>query len=371
MIPTRIGRYEIEGELGRGAWTVVALGRDPVLARRVAIKVLRNDLHLDAETRSDVAARFKKEARAVAALSHPNIITLHDFGDDPEAGPFLVFECVGEPDDPRGVTLRDRLREPLAVSEIIRLSRSIGEGLTAAHEAGIVHRDLKPENVLLGRYGAKITDFGLARGAKSNTESDLPGTPAYTAPEVLAGAPATARADQFAFAAILHEMISGKRVFGGDDAAVTVRRILSGELQPLERHGISISALETARGILGKGLSSRPEDRFVSARALGDALAATLDGSFERSLTPVPDSLAGLPESLQADLRSGVSPASRFRTRRVQNIAIGAAILVFVALYFFGRKRDDRPGVVGTIASDIADRSRTAAPPAKPKPKLP
>jgi serine/threonine-protein kinase len=337
----------------------------------VAIKVLRNDLQLDPATQSELAVRFKKEARAVAALSHPNIVTLHDFGDDPEAGPFLVFECIGEPHDPRGVTLRDRLREPLPVSEIIRLSRSIGEGLTAAHEAGIVHRDLKPENVLLGRYGAKIADFGLARPEKSNPENDLAGTPAYSAPEVLAGAPATARSDQFAFAAILHEMISGKRAFGGDDAAVTVRRILSGERQPLERHGFSISALETARGILGKGLASRPEDRFVSARALGDALAATLDGSFERSLTPVPDSLAGLPESLQADLRSSVSPASRFRTRRVQDIAIGAAILVFVALYFFGRKRDDRGGIVETIASDIADRSRTAPPPTKPKQKLP
>jgi serine/threonine-protein kinase len=371
VIPTRIGRYEIDGELGRGGLTVVALARDPVLARRVAIKVLRNDLQLDPATQSELAVRFKKEARAVAALSHPNIVTLHDFGDDPEAGPFLVFECIGEPHDPRGVTLRDRLREPLPVSEIIRLSRSIGEGLTAAHEAGIVHRDLKPENVLLGRYGAKIADFGLARPEKSNPENDLAGTPAYSAPEVLAGAPATARSDQFAFAAILHEMISGKRAFGGDDAAVTVRRILSGERQPLERHGFSISALETARGILGKGLASRPEDRFVSARALGDALAATLDGSFERSLTPVPDSLAGLPESLQADLRSSVSPASRFRTRRVQDIAIGAAILVFVALYFFGRKRDDRGGIVETIASDIADRSRTAPPPTKPKQKLP
>ena len=371
MIPTRIGRYEIDGELGRGGLTVVALARDPVLARRVAIKVLRNDLQLDPATQSELAVRFKKEARAVAALSHPNIVTLHDFGDDPEAGPFLVFECIGEPHDPRGVTLRDRLREPLPISEIIRLSRSIGEGLTAAHEAGIVHRDLKPENVLLGRYGAKIADFGLARPEKSNPENDLAGTPAYSAPEVLAGAPATARSDQFAFAAILHEMISGKRAFGGDDAAVTVRRILSGERQPLERHAFSISALETARGILGKGLASRPEDRFVSARALGDALAATLDGSFERSLTPVPDSLAGLPESLQADLRSSVSPASRFRTRRVQNIAIGAAILVFVALYFFGRKRDERGGIVETIASDIADRSRTAPPPTKPKQKLP
>lgn len=372
MIPARIGRYEVERELGRGSLTVVALGRDPVLGRRVAIKVLRTDLNLPADSRGEIAARFKKEARAVAGLSHPNIVTIHDFGDDPEAGPFLVFECVGELDNSRGNTLRARLGEPIPLSEIIRLSRAIGEGLTAAHEGGIVHRDLKPENILLGRYGAKIADFGLARAASSTGEEDLPGTVAYTAPEVLAGSPASPRSDQFAFAAILHELLGGKRAFDGEDAAATARKILSGEIHPLERAGLSAGALETARGILGKALSARAEDRFVSARALGDALAATLDGSFERSLTPVPDSLAGVPESLQADLRSSISPASRFRTRRVQNIAIGAAILIFVALYFFGRKREDRPGVVEAVASEIADRAKSARPaPTKAKPKAP
>ena len=149
----RLGRYEILERLGAGGMAVVWRARDPRLGRTVAIKMIGRRI---ARTGQDLLARFEQEARATSALSHPNLITVHDVGDQ-DGHPFLVMELV------EGESLRERLGAPLPAGEIVRLGTQIADGLAAAHEAGVVHRDLKPENVLVDRRGTvRILDFGLA-----------------------------------------------------------------------------------------------------------------------------------------------------------------------------------------------------------------
>ena len=151
----------------------VWLARDTVLGRKVAIKVLRDDLALPPPARDELIVRMGHEARAAAAVSHPNIVTLHDMGEDEKVGLFLVFEYVttknedaepGSADADIVLSLRDRLkRGPLSFPEVAKLARELGSALSFAHEAGVIHRDVKPENILFSRTGFKIADFGIAR----------------------------------------------------------------------------------------------------------------------------------------------------------------------------------------------------------------
>src|SRR5262249_32517670 len=152
------GRYHILRLIGEGAMGRVLLAHDPVLDREVALKHLRGDLRIPREVRDGLIVRMRHEARAAARVTHPNLVTLHDMGEDPELGLYLVCEYV------EGPTLKDRLLEgPLNASQAARLSRELGEALTLAHRAGVVHRDIKPENIILSVTGGKIADFGIAR----------------------------------------------------------------------------------------------------------------------------------------------------------------------------------------------------------------
>src|SRR4051812_16153817 len=135
----------------------VLLAHDPVLGRDVAVKHLRGDLKIPREVRQGLLARMRHEARAAARVAHPNLVVLHDMGEDPAVGLYLVFEYV------EGPTLKQRLRgeAPLSPAETANLARELGDALTTAHEAGILHRDVKPENLMLARKGGKIADFGI------------------------------------------------------------------------------------------------------------------------------------------------------------------------------------------------------------------
>src|SRR5215472_15906922 len=192
-LPATVGRYEIVRLLGEGALGRVLLARDPVVGRQVAVKVLRDDLPLGEATRRRLGERMRSEARSVAGLSHPNIVALHDLGDDPEVGAYVVFEYVD------GQSLRERLlREPLPPAEVAKLARELGGALSHAHDAGLLHEAARPDNVLLAPTGAMLSDFGVGRLADEQLPENmtLP-SPAYTAPEVLAGHELSPAADQF------------------------------------------------------------------------------------------------------------------------------------------------------------------------------
>src|SRR5262245_58902835 len=163
-LPKSVGRYEVVRLLGEGAMGRVLLAHDPVLDRDVAVKHLRGDLKIPREVRQGLVKRMRHEARAAARVAHPNLVVLHDMGEDPTLGLYLVFEYV------EGPTLKQRLadadaspRGRLAPEEAARLARQVGAALTLAHDAGILHRDVKPENVILSKSGGKIADFGIAR----------------------------------------------------------------------------------------------------------------------------------------------------------------------------------------------------------------
>jgi eukaryotic-like serine/threonine-protein kinase len=229
---TRLGPYQIAGLLGAGGMGEVYRAHDPRLGRDVAVKVLPAVWVSDADRRE----RFEREARAVAALNHPNITAIHDVGTD--AGvPFIVSELL------EGATLRELMTPgaPWPVRKAVEVALSIAHGLAAVHARGIVHRDLKPENVFIGRDGVvKLLDFGLARiTLMSSSAADVPtleatgagtilGTPGYMAPEQVRGLPADHRTDIFACGVMLLEMLSGRRAFAAGSTADIMTAIHQG-----------------------------------------------------------------------------------------------------------------------------------------------
>lgn len=206
MTPTLLGsRYRLERTLGLGGMSVVHLAHDEVLDRRVAVKLFADRLGGDDELR----ARFLREGRFAAALSHPNVVAVFDTGEE-DGQPYIVLEYV------EGVTLAEEVhrRRTLPADEVAELGRQACAGLAHAHAAGLVHRDVKPHNLLLRSDGVlKVADFGIARGGAGHTLTQagtLLGTAAYIAPEVVRGERATAASDLYGLGAVLYELLTGR-----------------------------------------------------------------------------------------------------------------------------------------------------------------
>ncbi|MGA7613978.1 MAG: protein kinase [Thermoanaerobaculia bacterium] len=264
-----IASFEILGLLGDGGMGRVYRARDPRLGREVAVKLLHERFRNDVE----LLQRFESEARSASALSHPNIVTIHEIGDLDDEGPFIVMELV------KGRSLREiLLTSEIAPKEALRIAEAIADGLAAAHEKGIVHRDLKPENVMITPDGrVKILDFGLAKLAESGfSDQDetlsrsphhtLPGsiigTPAYMSPEQASGASADYRSDQFSLGAILYEMLAGWPAFRRATGVETMTAIIREEPEPLQEVNPSLSA-DVVR-IVERCLSKSPQERYAS-----------------------------------------------------------------------------------------------------------
>ena len=260
---TRIGRYVIDQPLGGGGMSVVYAAHDPELQRRVAIKLLRPD-------RGD-GERLIREARALARLSHPNVVTVFDAGAD-RGRRFLAIELVD------GGTLNAWLGQARRTTgEIIACLLGAARGLAAAHAAGVVHGDVKPDNLLVGRDGrVRVTDFGLARLDTATSQGrTIAGTPAYMAPEQMLGGEADARSDQWALCATLYEALAGVRPFAGDLAARRAA-ITSGQLAP-PAQGRDLPGW--VRAIATRGLAADPAARWPAMAAVVGALAAGAPGN--------------------------------------------------------------------------------------------
>jgi eukaryotic-like serine/threonine-protein kinase len=318
---SRLGPYEILSPLGAGGMGEVYRARDTKLDREVAIKVLPEKLAAD----SDSLARFEREAKAVAALSHPNILGIYDLGRH-ENVTYAAMELL------RGETLRERLDEgAIPQRKALEYGLQIAHGLAAAHEKGIVHRDLKPENVFVTPEGRlKILDFGLAKvSAAQSDETRSPtvaatepgtvmGTVGYMSPEQVRGKAADHRSDIFSLGAILYEMLSGDRAFRGESAAETMAAIAQKDPPQLaESAGRFPPSIER---ILRHCLEKRPEERFDTAHDLAFALetamgtpsaasqGAPATAAKRRSLTPILGVLA-----LLATLSAAFLAAARMR----------------------------------------------------------
>jgi serine/threonine protein kinase/tetratricopeptide (TPR) repeat protein len=240
----RLGPYEILSTIGAGGMGEVYRARDARLGRTVAIKVLPPHIAHDPDAR----ARFEREARAIAALNHPHICTLHDVGQQ-DSVDFLVMEYL------EGVPLRG----PIPVDETLKLAAQIASALASAHRHGILHRDLKPSNVMLTRVGAKLLDFSLAKSMDADvTLTDagaILGTVAYMSPEQAGGKPLDFRSDIFSFGAVLYEMLSGERAFKGSTIGEVLSAVMRDDPAPLR----SASSLNP---IVRKCLEKHPADRF-------------------------------------------------------------------------------------------------------------
>jgi eukaryotic-like serine/threonine-protein kinase len=256
----RLGPYEVLALIGAGGMGEVYKARDTRLDRIVAIKVSQ-------ERFSD---RFEHEARAVAALNHPHICTLHDVGPN-----YLVMEYVeGAP-----------LKGPLPLEKAVEYAGQILDALDAAHQKGIIHRDLKPSNILITKQGIKLLDFGLAKQAAPLKEMDptraltdqgqIVGTLRYISPEQLQGKEADARSDLFAFGCVLYEMLSGKRAFDGSSDASVIAAILEHEPAPLTSN--QNNAGRPLDRVVKRSMAKDPDQRFQTARDLKAALSWVLD----------------------------------------------------------------------------------------------
>jgi len=268
--PAQIGRYKVLEELGRGAMGVVYRARDPALDRIVALKTIV--LSDDADGRKDYQKRLALEARAAGKLTHPNIVTTFDFGEEGDLA-YIAMELL------EGVELRERLKQgPLPAADAVDIAVQVADGLGFAHERGIVHRDIKPGNImLLERGDVKIMDFGIARmrseDFKTSTGMVL-GTPRFMSPEQIAGMPVDHRSDIFSLGVVLHEMLTGAMLFAGEGTPQIAHNVSNVEHAPPSRHNPDATSMLDF--VVARALKKDPAVRYQDAYELAADLRTCL-----------------------------------------------------------------------------------------------
>ncbi|MCB8966547.1 MAG: serine/threonine-protein kinase [Chloroflexota bacterium] len=264
-IPQKIGRYLLEKEIGRGGMGAVYLGYDPRVERNVAVKILPREFLHDPMFQ----ARFEREAKTIAALDHPAVVPIHDYGRE-EGQPYLVMRYMS------GGTLTDRLRvSSLSMTEILQVLKRIGPALDEAHKLGIFHRDIKPSNILFDKYGhAYLSDFGMVRLDKSTSELTgshaAVGTPGYMSPEQIRGVEVDSRSDIYGLGILLFEMMVGKRPYTADTPAMIIVKQMT---DPIPRiRDINPNFPREYDIIIRRLMSRKPADRPRTAAETIDLL---------------------------------------------------------------------------------------------------
>lgn len=266
--PRQLGRYEIVRELGHGAMGVVYEGRDPNINRRVAIKTARRDLLEDRTHADELMERFLQEPKAAGGLNHPNIVTIFD-ADEVDGTAYIAMEYL------EGGSLTDYLhgRLPLKPEDAVEIAATICNALDAAHRRRIYHRDVKPDNVMLAEDGTlKLTDFGIARveGSDITKHGSLVGTPYYMSPEQFTSQHVDGRADLFAVAVMLYEMVTGEKPFRGNSFHAVSRSVTQEEpVKPSELNFVVPDALER---VILKALQKKRDKRYKNGHAMALAL---------------------------------------------------------------------------------------------------
>jgi serine/threonine-protein kinase len=284
----RIGRYEIVEKLGRGAMGVIYHAYDPMLDRDVALKVMAPQIADD----PDQKARFEREARAVARIVHPNVLTVFDLGYHHDGSPYIAMELL------KGKDLLKTLRQdpPLPLERKVSVILQALEGLAQAHQAGIVHRDIKPANIFLTVDGTvKIMDFGVARFTKAQITGtgSIMGTADYMSPEQVQGAKVDGRSDLWSTGCMLYELLSGHRPFSGDSLMTVFYKITHDDpdVLPLPEGRVH----ELLRGVVRKALAKDADQRFQTAAEFSAALRECLSESLTVTVAAAPAAPAGAP----------------------------------------------------------------------------
>jgi TPR repeat protein/tRNA A-37 threonylcarbamoyl transferase component Bud32 len=282
----KLGRYLLRREIGRGAMGIVYEAYDEVLERVIALKTINAGM-IDADERAATLERFSREAKAAARITHPNIVTIFDFGVVGDTA-YIAMEMIEAP------SLKQKLREMgrVELRDADRIVTQLLDALGAAHRGRIVHRDIKPSNIMVLQGGQiKVADFGIARIEASSTLTQTGtalGTPSYMAPEQLRGLPVDGRADLFSAGVVLYEMLSGHRPFEGD-TTVAMYKVLHETPQPLSALDLGITPNVDA--VVARALEKEASARFASAEAFADAWRRALAGA-ETASRPVPPVVA-------------------------------------------------------------------------------
>jgi serine/threonine-protein kinase len=330
MVGETIGsRYELEELVGTGGMSSVFRAHDRMLERNVALKVLHDHFSDDDE----YVGRFRSEARAVAQLSHPHIVTVIDRGED-EGRQYIVFEYVD------GQNLKELVRRsgPMPVRRALELAIAIAEGLAFAHAQGLVHRDVKPQNVLLSDEGeVKVTDFGIARSLEMDGGVTLTGTvlgtSTYISPEQAGGKGVTAATDVYSLGVVLWELLAGEVPFPGDNFVTVALRHINEP--PPDLLAVRPDVPPRLAAAIDRALAKRPEDRFRSMEAFEQELRRCL-GELDGEQTAVVPSQAMPPAPPPPLPYVHQAPARRTRSGRGRRIALVAAGLLAIAAIVVG-----------------------------------
>lgn len=269
--PNQLGKYKISSIIGRGAMGIVYKAHDSLIDRTVALKAIKQDC-LDSEDAEQILLRFKTEAQAAGRLSHPNIVTVYEYGEENNTA-FIAMEYM------EGRNLKEAIanNERFPLEAVVDIIKGILDGLAYAHEKGVIHRDIKPDNIILLKDGRiKITDFGIAKIESSNLtqHGDLLGTPAYMSPEQCTGSPVDNRSDIFSTGAILYHLLTGEKPFPGDNMTTIMHRVVNDT--PIIPSELNLSIDPDLDQCVCKSLAKKPGQRFQDAEEFSTALTESL-----------------------------------------------------------------------------------------------
>jgi eukaryotic-like serine/threonine-protein kinase len=312
---TRLGRYKVLGELGRGAMGIVYKAHDPVLDRTVALKAII--LSDDASGRTEYEARFFQEAKAAGRLNHPAIIAIYDFGEEGDLA-YMAMEMI------EGTELRVRMSQgAISVRHAIDIAEQVADGLAFAHEHGVVHRDIKPSNIMLMPRGrVKIMDFGIARvrisDLKTQTGTKL-GTPKYMSPEQVIGRPVDHRSDIFSLGIVLYEMLTRSPLFRGSNMTEVLYNVAN--VQQVSPSRLNSEVPATLDLVVKKALEKNPGARYQDTYEFASDLRACLDelggreaaedlGVMDTQVLDAPVAIAGSGEEAEKTIRLDAGKAT-------------------------------------------------------------
>jgi hypothetical protein len=336
----QIGRYHIEGELGKGAMGLVYRATDPNIGRTVALKTMRLDVHgIEAE---EMLQRFRNEARSAGVLNHPNIVTIYDAGE--ADGLFYMAMEVIEGETLQQLLSRSRV---LPVEQVLSLCRQVGEGLDFAHERHVIHRDIKPANIMITTSGlVKIMDFGIAKaGGGLTSTGQVLGTPNYMSPEQVKGKPLDGRTDLFSLGVVLYEMLTGEKPFGAQNVTTIIYKIVHED--PIPPRELDVSIHPGLSAVVARALSKDPEMRYQS----GAKLAADLENY----------------KSYGTDLDATQAMNPAMVAASVEQVKAAAAATMSIPAAVVPEAKVAAAEPVAEVAAPVAVKTPEAAkPPAKP-----